>query len=235
VAAGQSTALGSSDFALARYDAVGALDPSFDGDGLVLTDFDLSADLADDLALLPDGRIVAAGTTSAGPSPQNFALARYVAAPADADGDGVPDADDNCPTTPNPDQADSDFDGLGDACDPEFTSTPCHAAGAGDGADRRSFFFDVRFGTPRPKGRVDYLDRGADLRLRSVKLTGIACTENAATVIGSGVVGRTSVSFTLRVVDNGDPGGGLDTFAITWSGYSADFVLTDGDIRVEEE
>ncbi len=35
----------------------------------------------------------------------------------DADGDGVPDASDNCPDTPNPDQADSDGDGIGDACD----------------------------------------------------------------------------------------------------------------------
>jgi len=34
----------------------------------------------------------------------------------DSDGDGVPDEVDNCPTTPNPDQKDSDFDGVGDAC-----------------------------------------------------------------------------------------------------------------------
>ncbi len=35
----------------------------------------------------------------------------------DLDEDGVPDAFDNCPRTPNPDQADSDGDGFGDACD----------------------------------------------------------------------------------------------------------------------
>jgi hypothetical protein len=35
----------------------------------------------------------------------------------DADGDGVPDAIDNCPFVPNHDQADSDGDGVGDACD----------------------------------------------------------------------------------------------------------------------
>ena len=35
---------------------------------------------------------------------------------ADGDGDGVPDDLDNCPSVPNPNQADSDFDGIGDAC-----------------------------------------------------------------------------------------------------------------------
>lgn len=37
---------------------------------------------------------------------------------ADADADGVPDADDNCPTTANAGQADVDADLAGDACDP---------------------------------------------------------------------------------------------------------------------
>ncbi len=36
----------------------------------------------------------------------------------DSDGDGIPDACDNCPAVPNPDQADADHDGIGDACDP---------------------------------------------------------------------------------------------------------------------
>jgi outer membrane protein assembly factor BamB len=44
----------------------------------------------------------------------------------DSDGDGVPDATDNCPTTFNPPQSDSDGDGIGDACDP----CPTVSAGA---------------------------------------------------------------------------------------------------------
>jgi uncharacterized repeat protein (TIGR01451 family) len=35
----------------------------------------------------------------------------------EADGDGVPDSTDNCPTTPNPLQEDADGDGDGDVCD----------------------------------------------------------------------------------------------------------------------
>ena len=35
----------------------------------------------------------------------------------DTDGDGVPDADDNCPLEPNQDQADADTDSVGDVCD----------------------------------------------------------------------------------------------------------------------
>jgi hypothetical protein len=37
---------------------------------------------------------------------------------ADLDQDGIPDSEDNCQSVPNPDQTDTDLDGVGDACDP---------------------------------------------------------------------------------------------------------------------
>ncbi len=39
--------------------------------------------------------------------------------PLDTDGDGVPDDEDVCPGAADPDQADSDGNGVGDACEPE--------------------------------------------------------------------------------------------------------------------
>ncbi|MCP5156247.1 MAG: thrombospondin type 3 repeat-containing protein [Ectothiorhodospiraceae bacterium] len=50
--------------------------------------------------------------------PGVLALASVAALP-DQDGDGVPDAQDNCVAAANPGQADLDVDGLGDACDPD--------------------------------------------------------------------------------------------------------------------
>ncbi|MFD4869391.1 calcium-binding protein [Streptomyces sp. NPDC058412] len=65
---------GNGDFALARYLTNGSLDTGFGGgDGSVATNLG-GADLAQSVALLPDGRLVAAGGGGAG---EDFALVRY--------------------------------------------------------------------------------------------------------------------------------------------------------------
>jgi uncharacterized delta-60 repeat protein len=77
VAAGFSNSGGNDDFALARYNPAGSLDPSFDGDGRVVTDLGGNFEQAFGVAIQADGKIVAAGFSDSGANPQNFALARY--------------------------------------------------------------------------------------------------------------------------------------------------------------
>jgi uncharacterized delta-60 repeat protein len=76
VAAGKSWNGAQFVFTLARYNPNGKLDTSFNGTGKVTTAIGSSLDGAYALALQPDGKIVAAGSSYAG-SHDVFALARY--------------------------------------------------------------------------------------------------------------------------------------------------------------
>ncbi|MFI8825081.1 calcium-binding protein [Streptomyces sp. NPDC053431] len=67
------------DFALARFDTGGSLDPGFDGDGRVTTDFGGPDDQAGAVALQSDGKILAAGIAGpAAATTTDRALARYL-------------------------------------------------------------------------------------------------------------------------------------------------------------
>jgi len=66
-----------------------------------------------------------------------FLLALVPAVPAlaqDADGDGIPDASDNCPLVANATQADCDQNGVGDACQSSVTLTTGNMGAIGAGA-----------------------------------------------------------------------------------------------------
>lgn len=67
------------DFALLRYNSDGSLDPAFGVGGKVITDIRGGSDTALAVALLPNGRILAGGTSRIGitNASQDFALARY--------------------------------------------------------------------------------------------------------------------------------------------------------------
>ena len=65
-----------------------------------------------------------------------FLLALVPAVPAlaqDADGDGIPDASDNCPLIANATQADCDQNGVGDACQSSVTRTTGNMGAIGTG------------------------------------------------------------------------------------------------------
>jgi uncharacterized delta-60 repeat protein len=86
------------DFAMARYLPTGELDDSFSQDGKQTTDFQGRRDGAEDLAILGDGRILAAGQANVGRGGRSgdFGLARYSpdgALDASLSGDGRQVAD----------------------------------------------------------------------------------------------------------------------------------------------
>jgi uncharacterized delta-60 repeat protein len=88
IVAGGSSA---SEFALARYLADGALDPSFGSGGRVITPISSANDHLFDLAVQPDGKLVAAGWSFRDGEPR-IALARYDqdgSLDSSFDGDGI--------------------------------------------------------------------------------------------------------------------------------------------------
>jgi uncharacterized delta-60 repeat protein len=79
------------DFTLVRYTAAGALDPTFDGDGVAVTAMNATGnEVVAALLQQPDGKLVLGGSVPVG-TDENFALARYSANGAldpTFDGDG---------------------------------------------------------------------------------------------------------------------------------------------------
>ena len=69
-------AMNPSQFALVRYTKDGALDTTFDGDGIVYTDFGTSAG-SRGVYIQTDGKILVAGSVTAPGSATDFAIARY--------------------------------------------------------------------------------------------------------------------------------------------------------------
>ncbi|MHB8634186.1 MAG: thrombospondin type 3 repeat-containing protein [Thermoplasmatota archaeon] len=99
----------------------------------------------------------------------------------DRDGDGVPDAQDNCPSLYNPDQADLDHDGIGDACDVDMDGDGINDKVA-PGEDAAKAILDNCPSVPNPDQRDSLGDgvgdacRGAQTAV-TAKAAGVAVSQ----------------------------------------------------------
>jgi hypothetical protein len=131
---------------------------------------------------------------------------------------------------------DSAFDSLM-GVDGVLVSTPCEVSGGGFIAGtpkKNNFGIDAEFVTGvGTSGTVNYHDKNVGIHLIGDTILSVFCDGNDATILGSGTVGGSPVTFRVDVTDNGEPGT-ADTFAISIStGYSASGTLGGGNIQVE--
>ena len=78
VVVGKARSSGNDNFALVRYTADGAIDPTFGAQGKISADFNGGTDEAHGVVIQPDGKIVVVGqTTLPAPAGTDFAIARF--------------------------------------------------------------------------------------------------------------------------------------------------------------
>lgn len=133
--------------------------------------------------------------------------------PPDSDGDGIPDDQDNCPNTFNPNQFDRDGDGVGDNCDdsdsdgildaldncpnvPNADQTDTDGDGIGDACDDTLSLSGYTFTPDKPSVFLGTVDNAVRLALthdspRTARLEYVV-SEGGFTLVGDDCGGRTS-------------------------------------------
>jgi len=153
------------------------------------------------------------------------------------------------PTFPGADlisaYADTNDNGVQDTGEPAGTATQAwvlpsssrgHATGGGHITDvagnNIAFGFTVK-SDRRLKGRCTVVDHAAGRMIKCLDVLALVQSGNMATFWGNATDNGMATSYMIQVFDNGEPGRGVDTFAIlTASSYSRFGTLTAGNVQV---
>jgi hypothetical protein len=115
------------------------------------------------------------------------------------------------------------------------TSTPGQVTGGGQiavGTDKVTFGFTAKSTSGGLKGECVVIDHDTKRMIKCRDVTALVQTGNEATIFGHATDDGVDTTYVIHVADNGEPGGGRDTFSIqTASGYSAGGTLTSGNIQ----
>ena len=102
--------------------------------------------------------------------------------------------------------------------------------------DRDNFGFvaGLKPGDTSPSGQLNYLDHNAGMHVKATSIDSYSGSSNTRTFTGHATInGASDCTFTVTVTDNGEPGTGSDTFAMSMSnGYSAQGTLSGGNIEI---
>jgi hypothetical protein len=115
-------------------------------------------------------------------------------------------------------------------------STPGKASGDGQitiVTDVVSFGFSAKSSGTAFSGSCAVIDHATKAKISCGDVTAFSETGNKATFYGHANHNGAATQYVISVADNGSPGDGADTFAITTAdGYSASGTLTSGNIQV---
>lgn len=112
-----------------------------------------------------------------------------------------------------------------------------------DSGGKADFEFTDRYKNDVSKGKLDFKDKDADIKLKSTSIDWLVFSSASAQFKGTGTInGEDLYIFRVQVDDNGKPGAGVDHFDIKiWdctdteadSYYKANNTIADGDIKVQ--
>lgn len=144
----------------------------------------------------------------------------------DSDLDGIPDQEDNCPLTPNPDQKDTDGDGQGDACDPVKPGQDTDGDGIPDAQDNCPTISNADQKDSDKDGKGDACDEtplSASVLSKNLKISSVRLLE----VISSGE----AVPVHVDIENNGDTD--LENLRVSVLAYDLNLKASSGEFALD--